>query len=894
MPFEWLTHKEKKENSVLVIWINDSVFQDHSLLNLARLFKYLKDSNKPKQNQIKFKIIGPADSTTLEKMVKEVFENSKQLESLRCTKIYSAMATIDNTSLLNNGCDRTWEIIRERFNNHGIEFERTIGTDGGLARVLIKELKLRQVDILESLLCTEIYPGVATIDNRSLLRNNKDNESWKRIKERFDKHGIEFERTIGTDGELARALIKELKLRQVDIKDTKTHLVLIAEGDTNYGRSSFVRAVEEEKIAQQVHRISYLRGIDGSLPGEKEGKQKEDQKDEKAGAKSDPLTDVKKLEQPVGKSQYDYLRRLAEETYNLDQELKVKGKEEIKAIGVMGTDFYDKYLVLQALRQRFPDAIFFTTDLDARMVHPDNIKWTRNLVVASNFGLSLRKDHDVDIQGEVPPFRDNYQTSVFLAVLHAFAEECYLNSTDKDRDQKVKKLIDESIKNPQPLIFEIGRYNSILLTQLPEDTIHPQKYYYLSYYLTFKKIGIISTFFFIILFLTSSRVNQFVKQSILSRKKFTIILILIILIVIYFVKTIFRISILPDEEPFSLFEGISAWPSEIIRFVTILLTALFIYWSWRDRKKNKDDIEKFNFNKKANPFELWTYAEVAKWLKNVVQPDFWRNVVQIKWQPEECEREVSLESLWNGYVRRDSDQYHIFRVIILFICHFFLSYFIIAFDKPVTPARGPDSFRIDGYMLYPSVILFIVLTFYVFDVTRCCRQFIDVASEKLSGKEFNPSLKGIQKQIENQWALVRLIAVRTETIGKFIFYPFIVLLVMFVARFDYFDNWRTPAGLAVVIFLVAFYAWICAFLLRQSAERARASVVERLNVLLYFSHKIQSQDTIKQIEFVINEVRSIRQGAFASFTQHPVLQSLLVPSSGIGGIYLIQFITKMT
>ena len=65
---------------------------------------------------------------------------------------------------------------------------------------------------------------------------------------------------------------------------------------------------------------------------------------------------------------------------------------EIKAIGVVGTDFYDKYLVLQALRQRFPDVIFFTTDLDARFLHPDNFKWTRNLIVASNFGLSLRKD----------------------------------------------------------------------------------------------------------------------------------------------------------------------------------------------------------------------------------------------------------------------------------------------------------------------------------------------------------------------------------------------------------------------------------------------------------------------------------------------------------------------
>ena len=177
------------------------------------------------------------------------------------------------------------------------------------------------------------------------------------------------------------------------------------------------------RLTEQVHRISYLRGIDGSLPGEKE-----DKKDEKAEAKSDPLKNIKNLEQPIGKSQYDYLRRLAEETYHFDQDLKANRKGEIKAIGVVGTDFYDKYLVLQALRQRFPDVIFFTTDLDARFLHPDNIKWTRNLVVASNFGLSLRKDPDVDIQGEVPPFRDNYQTSVFFTVLQAFKDELILET----------------------------------------------------------------------------------------------------------------------------------------------------------------------------------------------------------------------------------------------------------------------------------------------------------------------------------------------------------------------------------------------------------------------------------------------------------------------------------
>ena len=48
-----------------------------------------------------------------------------------------------------------------------------------------------------------------------------------------------------------------------------------------------------------------------------------------------------------------------------------------KAIGVLGSDVYDKLLILQALKQNFPHAIFFTTDLDARLFPPREIQWTR-------------------------------------------------------------------------------------------------------------------------------------------------------------------------------------------------------------------------------------------------------------------------------------------------------------------------------------------------------------------------------------------------------------------------------------------------------------------------------------------------------------------------------------
>ena len=836
MPFEWLTHTEKEKDSVLILWINDNFFGNSPLLYLQNLACYFEFPPFAEQGDVKFKVIGPATSNTLREMVKEVLNNevpsllkpSKREEPPKTVEIYSAIATVDNTLLV-----KEW--------------------DRG-----------------------ELPEG----------------DPLQKISGKFKGNGFTLMRTILPDRELAAKLVEELNLRRVDPKDKKTHLVLVAEWDTYYGRS-FRYALEEaikkngvlpHEISRRLHCVSYLRGIDGSLPGEKE-----DKKDEKVEAKSDPLKEVKNLEQPVGKSQYDYLRRLAEETYLLDQDLQANGGE-IKAIGVVGTDFYDKFLVLQALRQRFPDVIFFTTDLDARFLHSDNIKWTRNLVVASNFNLSLRKDHEIDIQGEIPPFRDNYQTSVFLAVLRAFSDRPYLDRTDND--QNVKELINAPIEKTQPLIFEIGRYNPVLLTALPENSINPRKDQ--QSVLLAMKILLIVFLILCFLFFTSARINKHVKHLFLTAGKFEVMVhIMVILVIIVFAVSIYLICNRPNEEPFSIFEGISVWPTEIFRFLAILLSALFIYWTWSGGKKNRESIpEKLEFKEeplsssRVNNSSRGKWAAVLKCIKSVAQLD---------WMPREGKEKVTLNRLWIEYGQFE-DQYHFWRVFIIAIFYLLLcGLIIISFGIPVRPLRGPFTSKMDIGVLSVSVILFIVLISYVFDATRCCRKFIATASNECSKKSYAPPDGDIQVQIDNQWALIRLIAMRTDVVGKFIFYPFIVWLVIFVSRFHYFDNWGTPVGLAVVISLGALYAWACAFLLRQSAEGARACAVAHLKKILFDTLKEEkpAPDRIKHIGFVLGEVRSIKQGAFAPFTQHPIVQSLLVPFGGVGGIYLIDFFTKM-
>ncbi len=237
-------------------------------------------------------------------------------------------------------------------------------------------------------------------------------------------------RTIGGDDDLARALVDELALRRVNPapRDAKAEcqdgIVLVSEWDTDYGRSLPVAL--RDQIAARCRNaapmwwFSYLRGLDGTLPGMRdENARKRDESSRKPANAEELLANVVPRDRSEGRSQFDYLRRIGDRIRLFDDQEKDQGRPGVRAIGVLGSDVYDKLLVLQALRPMFPDAIFFTTDMDARLTHPDQNAWARNLVVASHYGLALHSG----LQRDVPPFRDGYQTAAFLGTMMALVPE---------------------------------------------------------------------------------------------------------------------------------------------------------------------------------------------------------------------------------------------------------------------------------------------------------------------------------------------------------------------------------------------------------------------------------------------------------------------------------------
>lgn len=694
----------------------------------------------------------------------------------------------------------------------------------------------------------EVYSPWATAD--PILLESKGNNS-----------GLIF-RTIANDRSLVSKLVKEVEDRYVEFCN-EDRVAIISEWDTFYGRAlpltfaacvkarckkdiSYEKALRSlrdnpEEWPQNIRRVIYLRGLDGKRSEVRpavstESKNKKNNRDER--------------ERPEGRSQLDYVRRLADTLH------REEGRK-LKAIGILGSDVYDKLLLLQALRDRFPHAIFFTTDLDARLLHPSQSEWARNLIIASSFDLTPPETTWMRDRGPAP-FRAAYQTSLYIATLEALGHICH----------------DQREHFSEAKLYEVARTGAKKLKdKRGSDLLDIFRKWWLSVSLA---LFLFLSFMHLKLGLDGWRLKQRRASLFLYGGFFAVILVGAALV---------RSEKGPPE-PFALLEGISVWPSEIIRLLAAFLSFHFLIRIHKRLFTSNKQISK-DFGLGPKDPDTVSYSN-----------DLWRNkwrILSNVWPGQTGD--VDVDHIWQQYLRRGEPLYRWIRVALLsalYAVFAFSLFHMLGF--PVVPCRGDASLLADRLVLGLSVGLLILLIFFVVDATMLCERFIKKLGQgpttrwpRESLDIWSSSIPGMRK-IPEECLNIQLMAKRTEVVGSFVLYPFIVIFLMILSRINLFDKWDWPVSLVLVLSINSICALSCAFILRRSAKEAKDTTMEYLK-----RKKLQAEgdDTrVQQLSLIIQEIESLKRGAFAPLSQQPALRAILMPFGGLGTAWLLEYFTK--
>lgn len=822
--------------SVFVLWLPGSNFNPNPLGNFAELLRGLANGKPEDRSDFRVKLIGPANSTGLRAMLGEAKEwlrggNPERDKALEGVSIICARATAS---------------------------EKELREEAHLDSVPYPDAPEPPEEPIEDVI-GKVAPG------------------------------LQFERTILPDDFLLGALIQELDLHQVHVAPWQDgtqwkngdHVAILSEWDNTYGRS-LAKTFEDETAAatpfgapenvhHQIDFFRYMHGIDGRLPGDAPKETKDDsQKTNAANAPS---------EATEGVNQADYLRRLARWLKEKEKRRRNAGDGPLRAIGLLGNDIYDKLMILRALRPEFPAAIFFTNNYDAHFELHDVWDDAHNLVIVSPFaGTFLLRQ-----KTRIAPFRDSNQTATYAGTLFAMGA--------------VEKL--EDLVRP-PYIFEVGR-NGVQELSSPITTPASSAPASMDEFTGWLRgpgrktalfetaLGLFLLAGWIILSIADRRFSgggepwQKLKRVASSTPVWLLVGVPIVVLGV----AAFATNGEPALEPLKFFSGVSIWPSEMVRLIALLLAVHFMVKARIDLNLNQKKVTRVFRLGQLKAEELqWRNLRLGlrRWHKE--HPDWMKDAAPL-----------TAKDAWLAYLRRNQFRPRVIRVTALaaFYSLFALGIFSL-FPYPIAPARGASALMADRLILAATVISSMVLTFYVVDAIRLASNLIRVvnggvtqwdAELDIAGKRIPP----LTREDLAPYYDIAFVAERTEAVGRLIWYPLIVLALMILARFSYFDNWTWPFSVVLILCLNALWAFGAAALLGRAAEQLRAEAITRLQALRAPSYK--DRDRRDMFDDLIGEIRALKKGAFAPLSEQPFVRAIILPSGGLGLLAVGQRLLEM-
>jgi len=841
VPFEWFKRRGTDRSALLLLWLPEDEFADSPVERLRFfLSRIVPNALTDYSNaSVEVNVIGPRSSDTLRRMATEhpsdtVADTNSSLQQLGAVTIYSPHATAPDAALL-----------------------ATNAIGEGKTRVALAE---EVTDNLHKAFGTKV--------------------------------AVDFVNLQQTDEVLAWMLVEELELRGLHVRsDTResnpdARIVLISEADTFYGRAlpkAFLAAacassnrladvrtnlpavfpqnpIEQAfPVPTNILQVTYLRGLDGRTA--RGTKSDADQGSSSAEER------LRRIFTPSGaeaerENQFDYIQRLGAELKQIDTDLRRHANpftpSGVRAVGVLGSDVYDKLTVIQGLSPKFPGAVFFTTDLDARLWDPGLRGLTRNLIVASSYDI---KAPEWMAGNKIRPvFRDTYQTATWLAVREAIQDKT------------------NGFTGPLPVIAEIGRHGPVqleLATHMTNELVCKEhlhavtsgEHRFSAVQGPVQWIGLCLALGVpcgLLIYRTRNvlrrlsdrthwstgrncKTKEEERRWLVWQQKYRVAWLLGSALVLAAATLFFwNLGHQPGGEPMKLTEGVSIWPTELVRLATLCLIGGLLFGGLRlDYFRRRAKLWRTFFA----PEEDSELPEPQELKPGGVPGDTDSESRATPLEPPLNAEEAFRDALWYGdRGRRFKRVWTYTGVYLLFGVGLF-----ILLGVPSRPFRGALAGGLDKGILILCVLGFVWLTCYAVDSACIARRMlralaayftiwpdhvvrriaVDLGfpvkpepSAQAPGQPEDPdplsaSLEGLID--------VRVAAEVTKEMGTRFYLPFIVMMLMLISRSGMFDNWPWPPALVLINVCSFLLVITVALMVRQAAREVRASALRVLD-----------------------------------------------------------------
>ncbi len=662
---------------------------------------------------------------------------------------------------------------------------------------------------------------------------------------------------ITPDNVLVEALVEELSLRIPALNNTSKvprdtskvpRVVVFTESDTNYSRAiegELDVSLTKENVNAKLDVFSYLRALDGRSEETRAPAVSESSKPQDVATSL--LQGRAISETSFGTSQFDYLRRAA---IGLEGKVRKHGEtkkflgqilrdwkdlwrnDNVVAVGILGSDIYDKMLVLQAVRPELPSAIFFTTDLDALYLEREMQRFTRNLVVASADGLDANESGDeVPTRWKLPPMRDSYQTVLVKEVRNTLrGNACEKSESASERAHIFEIAPGKSIELDEPgeasyLLWLLAQWWSAIVVFL---------------------LALVNGFLILWAVTTRDKANS-PSGAMKKWAQWVVfgeaILAGLGLVLLFWNLTIAKSDLLFDE-PLSL--GISIWPSVMIRLLAFLVAIVLL------------SLASYSFVVYGRPQEDNLKNALPENTKLRFRKGLWG-----LWGPsDERSRDEFFQELFEVNARKR-------RIVIASLAYLAFSFVLFAMWPPTVPARGGLPLLIEKIVLSLGVALYIIHLIFCLELhvsaLRLLRQLRLLYSSAADENRINAT------------QMLTPLSTFTLIIGKTLLYPLTVLILIILSRLDIFDNWvMTPsliltfAGGAIVLVGASLTLWL-------EGARLKKTVLAQTG--------IQSDEKEK--------LRAINDGVFAAWYSQPIFSAIFSVAAVFGSLTVAGPLTRL-